>query len=309
MSPNQPTPADPVPWPPDQTPADLKGLAQALSHLRVSSSATPAHYQRITSLVETAPRKITATRLATAGFLDGVQARSVLARNEHRDLTLTWVAAGTVHNRALTSFEQRLAVVCSARDVGLVRNAGAVPIVELREIHPSNLALATDAWIDQTRQKLEAQVLASTPCPPGQVVVVDGSLPPGCGRDDAIGIVKSALDTTWISDPALFPAIGGWRSPALRLSALCQGESDRLTAFVRLRTATGAHPWGFSLIRVETFDNAGGIDFLDAACALAVSQAQHLGSADPRAECQPAGMYQTELCLKAQIPLALRVLR
>ena len=190
-----------------------------------------------------------------------------------------------------------------------MRNAGAVPIVQLPEIHPSNLALATDAWIDQTRQKLEAQVLASTPCSPGQVVVVDGSLPPGCGRDDAIGIVKSALDTTWISDPALFPATGGWRSPAFRLPALREGERDRLSSFVRLRTATGAHPWGFRLIRVETFEDAGGIDFLDAAAALAISQAQPLSSADPRAEWQPADMYQTELCLKAHIPHAIRELR
>ena len=71
---DQHDPADPVPWPPAQTPVDLRGLAQALSHLRVSSSATPAQYQRIACLVETAPQKITATRLATAGFLDGVQA-------------------------------------------------------------------------------------------------------------------------------------------------------------------------------------------------------------------------------------------
>lgn len=303
-----PSPVLPTPWPPPIRPVDLKSFVRNLAALPAQGGATAGQYRRTHTLIESRPHQIDADPLPISGFLDGIQARCLAGRVEHRDITLAYVAAGTVLDTTLLTVEERLAAVCSVEDEPRVRAAlTGVPVVALPELFPWNAALATDEWIDSTRRELEAQVLADAPVVPGHFLVVDGALPPGSVRTDAVGVVKDALSTVWLADPDLLPAAGGMRSPALRLPAMKAGERPRLTAFVRLRDATSSHTFGFSLIRVETYEECG-IEVLDAAAAMAVSQRQPLGSGDPRAEIQLSGMYRAEQVLKARSPIALEIL-
>ena len=100
------------------------------------------------------------------------------------------------------------------------------------------------------------------------------------------------------------PMKAGWRSPALLLPAEHVGHRDRLTTYLRLRDCTPIHPWSYSLIRLETFRDPGGIAQIEALAAYAMTQVQHLSSGDPRAEIQLAGNFWAERVLKARIPHA-----
>lgn len=287
----------------------MKAFVQSLASDRAMGSPTSAEYRRTAILVESAaPRPIQAEPLVPLGFLDGIQRRATAGRIQHRDLTIAYVGAGTVHNTTLLNVQERLAVLCSVEDERRVRSALAdVPVVAFPELLPWGVASATEDWIDGTRRQLEAMALDHAPQADGKFVVVDGSLRADCHRPDAVGIVKNALRTEWLPDSSLLPAAGGWRSPALRLPASRAGERARLTCFVRLRDADGRRPWGFSLIRVESFED-GGIEVLEAAAALAVAQRQPLGSGDPRAEFHLAGMRRTEEVLRARAPFAIEVM-
>ena len=308
MIPQPNTPVEPSPWPPSRS-VDLKSFVQTLSADRAVGSPTPAEHRRTAILVETAqPRRIQAAPLEPVGFLDGVQRRAIAGRIQHRDLTIAHISAGTVHGKALLDVQERLAVLCSVEDEDRVRSAlPDVPVVAFPELLPWGVASATEDWIDGTRRHLEALALDHAPQVDGKYVVVDGSLRPNCERTDAVSVVKRALDTAWLPDSSLLPAAGGWRSPALRLPATRSGERARLTCFVRLRDADGCRPWGFSLIRVESFEDAG-IEVLEAAAALAVAQRQPLGSGDPRAEIHLQGFRRAEEVLRLRAPLAVQVL-
>lgn len=308
MIPQPNPPAEPSPWPPAR-PVDLKAFVQALATDHAAGSPTAAEYRRTAILVETPePRPIEAQPVEPVGYLDGIQRRGLVARVGHRDLTIAYVSAGTVHGKTLLDVHERLAVLCSVLDEDLVRNAlPDIPVVALPELLPWGIASATDDWIDGTRRRLEALAVDLAPSADGKFIVVDGRLRAECQREDAVGIVKNATDTQWLLDDSLLPAAGGWRSPALRLPAARAGERPILTSLVRLRDASGHHPWGFSLIRVESFEDAG-LEVLDAAAALAVAQRQPLGSGDPRAEIHLAGFRRTEDVLRARAPFAIDVL-
>lgn len=308
MIPQPNPPIEPSPWPP-AGPVDLKAFVHGLSADRAIGSPTPAEYRRTAILVETAePRPIHAAPLEPVGFLDGIQRRRIAGRIQHRDLTVAYLSAGTVHGTTLLDVRERLAVLCSVEDEDRVRSALlGIPVVAFPELLPWCVASATDDWIDGTRRHLEALALDHAPSAHGKFVVVDGRLRANCRRTDAVGVIKNALDTQWL-DGSLLPVAGGWRSPALRLPPARAGERSILTSFVRLRDASGQHPWGFSLIRVEAFEDAG-VEVLDAAAALAVAQRQPLGSGDPRAEVHLAGFRRTEDVLRARAPFAMEVLK
>lgn len=302
-------PLTPTPWPPTET-IDLKSFMRNLSTHRPAGSpvATSGQWRRTVSVVETAPVEIKARPLPVIGFLDGIQARCVAGRIEHRDVTLAYVAAGCVLGSDLLNVSERLAAICSMQDLKTVEEANDnVPVVALPDLAPWSLALSTEEWIDQTRRMLETAALVGAPEQPGHYIVVDGSLCPASPRMDAVGVVKRALETDWLPDPGLMPTTAGWRSPALLLPAGKYGNRDRLTAFVRLRTASGDQRWGFSLVRVEVFAEAG-LPVLDAVAALVVSQTQSLRSGDPHAEIQMAAMYRTEQVLKARRPFVIEYL-
>jgi hypothetical protein len=301
-------PVEPSPWPPGH-PVDLKAFVRALQPAHAFGRPTAAEYRRTAILAETPePRRIEAQPIEPVGYLDGIQRRGLVARVEHRDVTVAYVSAGTVRDKTLLDVQERLAVLCSIQDESLVRSAMPdIPVVALLELLPWGVASATDDWLDGTRRHLEVLALDLAPSADGKFVVVDGRLRAECPREDAVGIVKNATDTQWLLDDSLLPAAGGWRSPALRLPAARAGERPILTSFVRLRDASGHHPWGFSLIRVESFEDAG-IEVLDAAAALAVAQRQPLGSGDPRAEIHLTGFRRAEDVLRARAPFAIEVL-
>lgn len=303
-----PRPLDPTPWPPPHTPVDLKAFVGHLAARSPVATPTRGQYRRITSQVESAARKVTAAPVPVIGFVDGIQRRCVVGRVEHRDVTLAYVSAGTAHRGKLLTVTERLAAICSAADEERVRAAGpGMPVAVLPALHPWSLASATDEYIDGTRRALELEALADAPTSAGAVVVVDGSLPPSCTRSDLVGVIKSATETDWLTDPALFPTTQGWRSPALLLPAGEVGKRDRLSAYVRLRSATGQHAWTFSLVRVEVFADQG-IALLDAAAAMVISQRQPLGSGDPRAETHLNGFRHAEEQLRARAPFGIDVL-
>jgi hypothetical protein len=241
------------------------------------------------------------------GFLDGVQARGLLGRVEHRDLTLAWTAAGTVLDQTLIDHQPWLAVVCSQLDEDEVRTrAPQVPVVALPETTPWGLAAATEEWVDGARRHVEELALAAAPERADGVLVVDGSLPPEAGRSDLVGVVKNTQDTDWLPDPDLLPTEEGWRSPGLRIPASRTTERARLSAYVRLHTATHRHPYGFALVRVEVYEES--TVSLDAAAAMAYRLRGTPAYGDPRWTVQLRPMWTTEQVLKAQIPHVIRVL-
>lgn len=300
-------PPAPTPWPPAGQ-VDLKGLMRQFASSRpAAGGVTAPGHRRVVRVLEPNIQKITAGPVTPSGFLDGIQNRCILGRSEHRDLTITYVAAGITDGVSrLVHVEERLAVVCSILDEQLVRTKDpGMPVVALPESQPWNLALATSEWIDTTRRRLEFDAMVNARELHGEFLVVDGAIPATTPRSDVIGIVKSALETPWLTDTDLLPTHEGWRSPALLVPAARTDEHDRLTAYVRLRTAAPSQVWGYSLIRVETIA-AQGIEVLDAACALAMTQRQAPGSGDSRWETQPAAIRRTEEILKARCPFAVQ---
>lgn len=301
-------PPDPTPRSLPRRPVDLKSFVRNLASRPPSAKPTAGQHRRVTALVESGPRRISAPPAPVVGFADGIQRRCLAGRIQQRDVTLVYVAAGVASGRTLLSVQERLAVLCSALDEEQVRTAGPdVPVVALPELFPWDLAVSVDGWLDGTRRALELDAVNTAPAEPGHVVVVDGSLPATSSRPDLVSVVKST-ETDWLPDPSLLPDRAGWRSPALRLPATRAGERDRLTAYVRLRTAGSEHAWSFSLIRVEVYEDTGGIDLLDAAAAMAMTQRQPLACDDPRAETHLLGIRRAEECLRARAPFAIDVL-
>lgn len=292
---------------PKKSPHDLRALYQSMGYGGTNLARTAGRYRLVAEVLENGPVPVAGRPAAVSACIDGIQAVRVLTRRDHRDILVTYVGAGAVAGRQITRLEERLAVVCSHLDEAEVRSASSRIAVEaLPEIQPWDLSLAADEWIDENRRALERAVVENAPpTRPDEFLLLDGSLPPDCGRSDVVGVVKQALDTDWLTDPRMLPLDGGWRSPAMRLPARRRGEKDRLTAFVRLRTCGPLHPWGFSLIRVEVFASAG-VGLLGALAARVVADRQPLGSGDPRAEIQIASMFLTENVLKSRIPAALQ---
>lgn len=286
---------------------DLKHFIQQLARHRPDGTPTAGGYRRTAFVVEDGPRPVGDRALDPIGWIDGIQARCLAGRVAgHRDITLVYCSAGAVRGRDLLNVEEDLAALCSAADAAEVRRAGDdVPIVALPDLLPWDLALSTDTWIDETRRRLERQALEAAPARRDGFVMVDGSLPTDTTRfNDAVGVIKGAADTPWLTDPSGLPQEAGWRSPALRLPAARVGERDRLTAFLRLRTATSAHPWSYSLIRVECFLDAG-LEALDAACALAMKHRQPPTSNDPRRDTHLLGFAKAEAVLRARMPVVI----
>lgn len=289
----------------------LSGLeltAQALAPFRPRDDrqSTSGQYRRIVRLLEHRTHCIRAVEPpALLGALDGIQARALAARVDHRDVTWTWIAAGTVSGMNLLDHHRTLALVCSQTDEPAVTDAAqGVPVTSLPEITPWALALATDELIDTTRRTLEATALEAAPSLPGQVLVVDGSLPPDGTRSDAVGVVKRATDTDWLPDPELIPTEEGWRSPALLIPATRMNDRAKITAFVRLRTATSSHAWTHCLVRVEVYEDSPVT--IDAAAALAYRCRGSAAYGDQRWQVQLEPVWRTEQVLKAQVPCVIR---
>ncbi|WP_341229570.1 hypothetical protein, partial [Nocardioides salarius] len=281
-------PTLPTPWPPPELPVDLEGAAQAFASSRPSDTKpTPGAYRRCVELLGHSPASITdAAPAKPGGWVDGVQRRALLARIEHRDLTLVSVIAGCVLNAQLRHREEMLAVVCSTLDHDTVTaRAPGVPVMALPEITPWGLPLATDEWIHHTRSALERRTVELAPKTPGHVLGVDGSLPHLQSRGDLVGIVKEALDTDWIADPRLLPVREGWRSPAIRLPAGRTDERTKLSCYLRLHTAGPAQAWGHGLVRIEVYED-GEVD-LDAAAAMVYAARGGPSYGDPRWLIQP----------------------
>lgn len=300
---------EPVPWPPVSVPVDLAAAAVAFSHVRGrDTTPTSGRYRRIVQQLEQHPRYVGDVEPARPlGFVDGVQARALLGRIEHRDLSLAWVSAGTVQGHTLLDHQPRLTVLCSQLDEDEVRTrAPQLPVVALLEATPWGLATATDEWIDQTRRHVESLAIAAAPAVSGRVLVVDGSLPADSTRSDLVGVVKTTLQTDWLPDPELLPTDEGWRSPGMRIPASRTPDRDRLTAYVRLHTATPHHPYGHALIRVEVYEDS--TVGLDAAAAMVHRLRGTPAYGDPRWTVQLRPMWEAERVLKAQIPHVIRAL-
>ncbi|MCW2850604.1 MAG: hypothetical protein JWM84_268 [Nocardioides sp.] len=206
---------DPVPWPPHSVPVDLKSAAIAFADTRGPDvTLTNGRYRRIIQQLEPGPVcALEVQQAVPLGFLDGVQSRVLLGRNDHRDLTLIWVGAGTVKGHTLLAHEPRLAVLCSRLDQEEARaKAPQVPVVLVPEATPWGVAAACAEYIDQARRHVESLAVNKAPTEAGKVIVVDGSLPRDSARTDLVGVCKS-VETDWLHDPDLLPPDAGWRSP------------------------------------------------------------------------------------------------
>lgn len=300
--------SEPVPWPPTSIPVDLAAAAVAFADQRGRDmTPTAGRYRRIVRQVEQHARSTHDVAPAhPLGFTDGVQARAVLGRSAHRDLTLVWAGAGTVHGGTLLDHHPRLAVVCSQLDEERVRTrAPQLPVVALPESTPWGLATATEEWIDHARRHVERLAVAAAPAATAKVLVVDGPLPRNSRRDDLVGVIKTH-QADLLPDPSLLPTEAGWRSPILSMPAARTTERSILTSYVRLHHATPHHPYEHGLIRIEVFEDST-VD-VDAAAAMVHAHRGRQSSGDPRWACQLAGMFAAEKQLKAQIPHVIRTL-
>lgn len=300
---------EPVPWPPHSTPVDLVAAATAFADTRGPDlTATNGAYRRVIQQLEQEPvcvRNVEPAR--PLGYTDGVQAKAVLGRTSHRDITLMWAGAGTVYGDVLLDHQPRLAVVCSQLDEDAVRaRAPQVPVVALPDTTPWGLALSATEWLDQARRHVEIQAMACAPASSGRVVVVDGSLPRLSDRTDLVGVVKNSLDTDWVTDPKMLPTGEGWRSPGFRIPSGRVSDRSILSAFVRLHDATERHTYGHALVRVEVYEDS--TVGLDAAAAMVHAYRGRKSSGDPRWAIQMHPMFVTEQVLKTQIPHVIRTL-
>ncbi|MFC7723615.1 hypothetical protein ACFQW6_00760 [Nocardioides sp. GCM10028917] len=301
--------SEPVPWPPTSVPVDLAAAAVAFTDSRArDATPTAGRYRRIVQQIEQQPRPIHDVPPALPlGCLDGVQARALLGRLEHKEITLAWTSAGTVHGLTLLDHQPRLAVICSQLDEKEVRTrAPQLPVVALPESTPWGLATLTDEWIDQARRHVEDLAVAAAPKATGKVLVVDGPLLRSSDRDDVVGVVKTH-QADWLPDPDLIPTKAGWRSPGLRLPASRTTDRNVHTAYVRLHTATSHHSYGHALIRIEVYEDS--TVTLDAAAAMVHALRGRQSSGDPRWAIQLNPMFEAENVLKAQIPHVIRTLR
>lgn len=300
----------PTPWPPPVRPLDLEEPAKVFAQQRPDDRRrTTGGYRRCVQLLESTPADVLQTPLVDmVGAVDGVQKVALLGRAEaHRDLLLISVIAGCVKNEELVApREEMLAVVCSELDAGVVRaKAPHLPILALPETTPWGLAAAADDWTDHTRRTLELRAIASAPVRTGQVLMVDGPLPHESDRKDAVGIVKEALDTPWLTDPTHLPTDAGSRSPAFRIPASRTDERSKVSALVRLHTAGAAQSWGHGLIRVEVYED--GAVTIDQAAALAVRHRGTPAYGDSRWLIQPRPLFECEQVLK-HFPLIVDIL-
>lgn len=262
--------------------------------------ATSTGYRRVVRTVDSSCRDISRVPpLSVIGFADGVQTTFTLRHEQHRPLSLVWVAAGAVDGGMnLIEFRQRLELVASAADrervAHLSRLGGGLPVHLLEDLMPWGVATATDHLVDEWRRELEREVVASTPIPAGAYLVVDGSIRKH-PRDELAGVVKSCAETQYLGDESVIPDRAGWRSPVFHLPATTTAERDVVSCYLRLHDAPGSTAWSHGLIRLEARDP----EVLDAACALAMRHRQGPGSGDSRWSVHLEGMHRAEEVLKA----------
>jgi hypothetical protein len=260
---------------------------------------TSTGHRRVVRTVDPATRDVSRLRpLPVIGFADGVQTEFLLHHQEHRPVSLVWVAAGAVDNGAmLLEFRQRLELVASAADgatlAGLSKVGRGLPFHLLEELTPWGVTVATQHLVDGWRRELEQDVIANTPIPEGRHLIVDGSIRRHT-RDALVGVIKS-VDTQYLADESALPDRAGWRSPVFSLPATTTAERDVVSCYLRLHHAPGSTSWAHGLIRIEAHDP----ETLDAACALALRHRQTPGSGDPRWATHLEGMHRAEEVLKA----------
>lgn len=262
-------------------------------------ASTSTGHRRAVRTVDPSTRDITRVPpLPVIGFADGVQTEFLLRHEEHRPVSLVWVAAGAVDvGTNLLEFRQRLELVASGADQTLLTKlsevGGGLPIHLLEDLTPWGVAAATQDVVDRWRRELEQEVVASTAIPEGSHLVVDGSIR-AHRRDGLVGVIKS-VDTQYLVDESVIPDRAGWRSPVFHLPATTTAERDVVSCYLRLHHAPGSTSWSHGLIRLEARDPA----VLDSACALAMRHRQGPGSGDGRWSVHLEGMHRAEEVLKA----------
>lgn len=232
-----------------------------------------------------------------AAYVDGCQSVQRVAYRDHRPVALRWAAAaalgpGSVNVEAYTA---RVDVVCSYMDSPWVQELPGDPaVVELDEHDAWDLEDAIDAEVDSIRRRLEVEAALMVSSP--GIVVIDGDLRALPSADERfVAVAKSHAGQYLDDERGVFDLDVGWRSEVFALPPRRRGESERLSAYVRLHPATGEW-WGFGLVRVE----ARSLAAIEAAASIALANRQPLGA--DRRENHLRSFAAVERVLKARRP-------
>jgi hypothetical protein len=294
--------------------ADLRQLLRACGGRAYAAGALPAEARtdsKVTvDLLDTTGAPIDAEPLDAAGFLDGVQATRCLAWRGRRPITLTYCAAGAVRRRNdVVGLRERLCIVASTADHDWVRDLpGGLDVVWITESSPPEVGAVVHDTIAKLRAHLEDrltdEIVASGASTSTSPLVVDGDLR-STSRNrhgDQVVAVAKTHQTRWLPDESeLYHLPEGWRSARFHIPAGAGVHVDRYSCYVRL-WGSGARPWNFGLIRLETLDP----DQLDGLAATAMALRQGSSAPDSRWDRQLAPVRAVEEWLRVRRPIALR---
>lgn len=254
-------------------------------------------------LLDSASSRVTAAPITKAVFIDGIQSNSVLTYRTHRPVTLVAEAAGAVDEQlkprhVIENFE----VLCAREDFDWVMEHDCPLSVRVvsESLEPTVVERATSADLKNARDGLEILLAADLldAAEDGERVLVDGHLANRPDDHRLGGIIKST-ETRLLSDESVLWGLPeGWRSPRFVMPENYGGLSaQRYSCYVRMRPA-GDRPWGFGLIRVESYDP----DQLDELAATALAFRQPAGTHDARGDRHVAPVAMVEKWLRARRP-------
>ena len=302
-----------IPPPVPGHPYDLRQFFHAVGHFSgeralTSTPVTRKELDTPAEVIDPGPAQITDEPLASASFIDGVQAALMVTHRAHRPVYLNYAGAGAL-DRDLrpVGLNERLWVTCSSLDEDWARGLGSnIPIVVLsQETSPPDLEGAALTALANTRAALERHLVRDLMARPAGALVLDGAL---IGQEDntrLYGVVKSTNHKYLADESCLFGLRAGWRSPRFIIPAGVAGcAHERYSCYLRLHDATHDR-WNFALVRLECFGNP---DLLGPLAALCMAERQGPGSGDGRWDRHLRAVRRTEDFLRARRPKAFSLL-
>lgn len=266
--------------------------------------ATPKDRPMVDQVVEllddNVPHQVQADPLTPAGFVDGIQSSLCVTYRQHRPVLLSYVAAGCLSPSGdIVGAQEKFFVVASAEDREWFDSLSTrIPLVELVEKQPEPVLRAASAYVSDTRDNLERQLVVDLLDGGAETLVVDGSLTKRPPRAGVVGVVKTTRRQYLPDESVLWGLPAGFRSPRFRIPAGSQGvQVDRFSCYLRLQDAQ-RHAWDFGLVRLEAF----ALDELDPLAALALSERQSSRSGDLRFDRHLSGVRAVEDVLRARRP-------
>lgn len=250
-------------------------------------------------LLEHHPLEVACPPAAVSGFVDGIQAQMHLTHIERRPVSLYYVAAGALGERAIpTALVERMRIQCTEADLDWVGGLGSgIPVEILRGATPPELENEAQQEVGRARDAAERSVIDKLIV--GEhtgLIVVDGSLLTRPRNNRVVGVVKTTRSRYLTDESVVWELRKGWRSPRFTIGS---GGTLRYSCYVQLvEKQDGA--WNLGLIRLESFV----LDHLEPLAARCLEETQTRSSGDPRWDRHLGSVRAVEEFLRARRPAA-----